>query len=101
MKQKRLRPAARKQMILAAVLPVAVEGSYSTITRDRAARAAGVSGPVIQYHFGSMAQFRIALMIYAVEQRCARVVAQGLVLGDVNARMADDELRASALTELA
>lgn len=100
MKKQRLRPAARKEDLLAAALPLAEMAGYTKITREQVGRAAGVSGPVINYHFGTMAQFRRDLMRYAVEAGSLKVVAQGLSSGDAQAQKAPEALRRLALGSL-
>lgn len=99
MKQKRLKPDARKEDILAAALPLAETDGYANLTREQIGVAAGVSGPVLNYHFGTMAQFRRALMRYAVKVECLKVVAQGLINGDADL-VEGDPLRRRALDSL-
>lgn len=96
MSTKRLKPVIRKEEILAAALTLAVLSSYTRITRNEIALAAGVSGPAVQYHFGTMAKLRTELMRYAVKQRNPRVVAQGLAVRDRQAAKADEELKQQA-----
>lgn len=97
MKQSRKAPDERKAEMLDAALELAQEGHYATVTRDRVAEAVGVTGSVVQYHFGTMALFRAALMRHAVEKRCARVVLQGLCLRDPAASEADNALLNAAV----
>lgn len=100
MRQQRLKPDARKENILAVALPLAAEYGYTKITRDQVAAAAGVSGPVLNYHFGSMVTFRWQLMRYAVQKECLPVVAQGVVAGDERTLEASPDLRRKALASL-
>lgn len=93
MKQKRLKPEIRKEEILAAAVRLAGSKGYANVTRDEIAAKIGVSGSVIQYHFGTMSQLRTALMRYAVKYRHPRVVAQGLVTRNPHALKADDKLK--------
>jgi AcrR family transcriptional regulator len=97
MSTKRLKPAVRKEEILAAALILAAEYGYSSVTRDAIAYQAKVSGPAVQYHFGTMAKLRVELMRYAVKQRDPRVVAQGLAVRDRQAAKADAELKREAM----
>lgn len=100
MKQQRLKPDARKEDILAAALPLAVAHGYLKITREQVGRAAGVSGPVLNYHFGTMVQFRRDLMRYAVRVGSLKVVAHGLAVGDEQAKKAPEALKREALEAL-
>ncbi len=93
MSTKRLKPAIRKEEILAAALVLAAAHGYTNVTRAEIAYQIGVSGPAIQYHFGTMGKLRVELMRYAVKQRHPQVVAQGLVARDRHAVKADDELK--------
>lgn len=101
MKQKRMRPEARKEEILAAAVALAVVHGYSQVTRDQIAQAAKVSGPTLHYHFGTIAQLRRDLMRYAVRNAdtagCLRVIAQGLVANDTQAAKASPDVRAKAM----
>ena len=95
-KRTRMTPQARKEDILKAALLLAEKHGYAQITRGEVGAAAGVSGTAVQYHFTTMSQFRRDLMRYAVKQRCAPVVAQGLAMRDPHAQKADAELRRAA-----
>ena len=101
MKQTRMRPALRKEDILAKALPLAARHGYASITRGQIAAAAGVSGPVLNYHFGTMAQLRRDLMRYAVRMGCLKVIAQGLTAGDAQARKAAPDIKRAALEDVA
>lgn len=100
-KTTRKAPAARKEQILAVALVLAEADGYQRITRDGIAAAAGLSGPTVQYHFGTMAQLRRDLMRYAIRQNSLRVIGQGVACGDAQAGKLNEELRAAALAELA
>ena len=74
MKQKRLKPAIRKQEIIDAALRLASKSGYTEITRNQIAEAAGITGPAVQYHFETMAQLRRQL-------RRGRVLGSGQCSG--------------------
>lgn len=97
MKRKRLKPDARKNDVLSLALRLAATRGYNRITRDQVAKAAGVTGPALTYHFGSMGQFRRQLMRLAVSEGCLAVVAQGLAAGDPQALKAPESLRRRAV----
>ena len=100
MKRTRLKPEARKEDILAAALPLAEKYGYTNISKERIGKAAGVSGPVVNYHFGTMVQFRRDLMRYAIKEGNLAVIAQGLSAGDAHAKKAPPELKKKALEAL-
>ena len=93
MTKKRLPTELRKENILAVALPLAAKRGYTNITRDEIAAAVGVTGSAIQYHFGTVGKLRTEIMRYAVKQRHARVVAQGLAVRDPRAMKADKGLK--------
>ena len=97
MKIKRMRPEARKQDILAAALPLAERLGYDKISRSQIAEAAQVSGPAVQYHFGTMQQLRRDLMRLAIREGCLKVIAQGVLADDPQVAKASSELRRAAL----
>lgn len=100
MKQKRLKPAIRKEEVLAAALVLAAEHGYTAISRNAIAEQTGIGGSAIQYHFKTMAQLRTELMRYAVKHRHPRVVAQGLAVRDRHALKADDDLKRQAMASV-
>lgn len=97
---RRLKPEVRKEHILRAALLLAKKHGYTHVTRDQVARAVGVTGQAIQYHFKTMTQFRRDLMRFAVAQKCLAVVAQGLALRDPRAQAAPLALREAAAATL-
>ena len=100
MKQNRKKPEVRKAEALKIALQLAADRGYANITRDEVAAEMGVCGSSVQYYFGTMSQFRVELMRYAVKQRNARVVAQGLAVYDRHALKADEALRRAAVESL-
>lgn len=97
MKKRRFKPEVRKDEILAAALRLASQGHYLKITREEIAAAIKVSGPVIHYHFKTMAQLRSDLMRAAVKQEVLTVIAQGLVGNDPRTARISDELKRQAM----
>lgn len=98
MKKQRLKPEVRKDAILSAALKLATKTNYATVTREQIAQAVGVTGPAVQYHFGSMLKLRRALMRAAIVEGNAKIVAQGLIAGDRYAKAAPDEIKQKAVT---
>jgi AcrR family transcriptional regulator len=95
-----MKPQARKKDILHYALHLAEVQGYTNVTREDVAAKAGVTGSAIHYHFSTMSKFRTALMRYAVQQRSAKVVAQGLSLDDPEAASADVDLLRAAQAAL-
>lgn len=96
----RLHPDARRAAILAVALPLAVKHGYASLSLRQVADAAGVTHPNVLHHFGTMAEFRTALMRQAIAERNLRVLAQGLAAKDKTARRAPEAMRKAALAEL-
>lgn len=91
-----LKPEQRKADILGASLKIAERDGYDRISRKQVADAAGVSEALVSHHFGTMPHFRRELMRFAVKQRNARLVLQGLLAKDNQARKAPEDLQAAA-----
>lgn len=96
----RLKPADRRAQILAEGLRQAVRGHYTQITRDSLADALGISGPAILYHFQSMAEFKRALIVKAIDVRELTVLGQALIANDPAAHGVADRLRDAAMSKL-
>ena len=97
---KRLKPEVRKEEIIACALELAQATDYARLTRDQIAKAAGVSGPAILYHFSTMQQLRNAVMRTAVKRENLLVIASGLLAKDPHALRADPELARRAMSAL-
>lgn len=96
----RLTAAKRRTQVIDTALSMAESGHYLKLTREALAAKVGLSGPLIQYHFGTMAKLRRAIMRAAVQRKCLKVIGQGLTANDSQALKADPELRAAALNSL-
>lgn len=96
-KQTRLKPEARKEQMLTAALSLAEQSHYLTITRNEIARALGVSGPAVQYHFKTMKRLRAELVRAAVEREVLAVVAQAILLGSEHVQAAPEALKLEAM----
>ena len=97
----RLKPAVRRDQILTTALSLAESSHYLQLTRDKIARALGLSGPAVQYHFGTMAKLRSEIMRAAVKREYLPVIAQGLMARDRQAAKADPDLKTRALESVA
>ena len=88
----------RTQEILEAGIALAKRGNYNQITRDALAKKAGCSAALVSAYFGTMVQFRRALMRHAVDREVVEIVAQGLVDRNPYARKAPDDLKQRAMS---
>jgi AcrR family transcriptional regulator len=88
--------AMRKASILEAAVKVAERAGYTHMTRQAVADCAGVSGPLVQHYFGTMAKLRRAVMRKAIRDKVLIVIAQGLVACEPHAMAAPMELKLEA-----
>ena len=93
----RMKPKERKAAILAVALDLAESGHYLQLTREQVAASAGFKCPLLHHYFGTMAQFRRAVMRAAVRSERLPVIAQGLTANDAQALKAAPELQTAAL----
>lgn len=93
----RLKPDVRKDQILTKALELAAQSHYLKLTRDTIADALEISGPAIQYHFGTMGRMRRELMRAAVKREDLTVISQGLLAKDVQAGKASSDLQERAI----
>lgn len=106
MKQKRLKPDDRRELIVITALALAQGKSYMKVTRDEIAAQLNISGPAIQHHFGTMKQLQRSVMRVACQRAAVgdkdalRVVAQGLAEGNTLAMRTSDEVKAAAVGSL-
>lgn len=96
----RLKPAVRREQILTAALSLAEASHYLRLTRDQIAESLGLSGPAVQYHFGTMKQLRGDLMRAAIKRENLVVLSQGLLSQDKRAQGAPEGLRVRALASV-
>lgn len=90
----------RREQLLSKGIKLAVRSGYAAISRKQITDAAGVSEGLLSLHFGTMDDFRRALMQYAVDNRNLLVIAQGLVAGDLVAKKAPASLKQEALASI-
>lgn len=91
----------RKEQILKAALKVAEKpGGWANLTRLAVAKAAGCSESLPSAHFGTMRNFKRAIMREAIRTNNHKVIAQGVIAGDPVALKAPAEVRQAALSTL-
>lgn len=96
----KLKPTVRKEQILTAAVAQAAKLGYQNVTREAVANAAECAPATVSLYFNTMAQLKRAVMRAAIHTRVLPVVAQGIALGDPQAKKAPDELKAAALASL-
>lgn len=95
-------PDDRKADIMQAALRVAARpGGWSRLTRGAVAVEADCADALISKYYGTMPQFRRAIMRRAILVENLPIIAQGLAAHDSQARKADSELKQTALAWLA
>lgn len=101
--QPKLDARVRMKQILDAALELACKGrSYTSLSRDEIAKAAGIpSSSLIQYHFGTMPKFHRAILGEAIRRECLPVIAQGLAVGESRCKKLAPELKTKALAAIA
>jgi len=101
MNKKRLLPDDRKHEILTAAIKVAARpGGWAKLTREAVAREAECADGLISKYFGTMTNFRRAIMRAAIAGKELSVIAQGLADGDSCAQKATESLKRKALATL-
>jgi len=100
MNNKRMKPEARSEEIVAAGLRLAKANGWKSLTRDGVATEAGVSFAMVNVRFGTMTQLKRAVMREAIRREELRVIAQGYVSDDPTALKIDSELKTRALQSL-
>jgi hypothetical protein len=91
----------RKTEILQAAVKLAEKpGGWITLTRLAVATAAGCSESLPSAYFGTMRNFRRAIMREAIRVNNYSVIAQGLVSRDPVAMKVEPEVKRAALTTL-
>lgn len=96
----RANPADRKKQILEAALLVAKKRGFNNVKRKEIADRANVSEALVQHHFGTMVKLKRAVMRAACAQEIVEIVAQGLAIGDSQAKKASPTLKKSAINYL-
>lgn len=94
-------PADRKAELLAAAVRVASKlGGWAALSRPAVAQEAGCCDSLVSAYFGTMPQFRRAVMREAIRVEALPVIAQGLACGDSCAQKVDPALKLKALITL-
>jgi len=90
----------RRRKLIDAGLRAARAVGFARMTRGGVAVIAGLANGTVNHEFGTMAEFREAVMQEAVDRRDLSIIGQGLAVGSPIARAAPPEVRADAVTSL-
>jgi len=101
-KRKRINDVdVRRTQILDKALELADVSGFEILSRDKIAAALNCAPGTISHHFGTMEEFRHALMRHAIAKKNLTVLAQGLAAKNQYAQKAPEQLRKKALASLA
>lgn len=91
----------RRSQILDKAIELATTVGFGVLSRDKLAAALDCAPGTVSHHFGTMPQFRRALMRHAIQIKNLAVLAQGLAVKDTHALKAPEILKKKALASLA
>ena len=96
----RMQPTHRKEQILQAAVFLAASKGYRVITGPEVAQAAECAKGLVFHYFGSIDGLRKDIMQWAISNRNAEIVLQGLACGDPLAQSAPKDVKDLAKTLL-
>lgn len=79
--KKYMTPEARREQLFKEAWTQACTKGLRQVNRVSVTTVVGVSAPMINVHFGSVNELHRLLVVHAVEQRNAEVVADALAMG--------------------
>ena len=100
MTPKRMKPKDRKAHLLAAAVDAADKYGYHKFNRDHIAEFSGTSSTLITAYYNTVTQLKRAVMRSAIKTERLKIIAEGIVTGDPQAKKADPELRVRALLSI-
>jgi AcrR family transcriptional regulator len=92
---------ARRDKLIAAGLDLAQRDNYQFLKRADVAREARVSVGVLNHEFGTMLDFKRAVIAAAIATRTLRVIGQAIAQGSPSVQDIDPALKSEALASLA
>ncbi len=96
MKNKRLTPEARGDMLLNVAIDLAAKHGLANVTRDQIAAKAKVAAGLVTLRLGTMKEMRRTIMRNAVTREILPIIAEGLATRDRFALEAPEDLRQRA-----
>lgn len=103
MRNRRYKPAIRRELILSAAVDVAsTPGGWSLLTRQVIANAAGCSEGLVSRYLGDMQEARKAIMKAAIKDEIVEIIVQSIAAHDGFAvkRWLPAELKQKAIASL-
>lgn len=97
---KRMPPKARKTQLLEAAVNAADKYGYHNFTRDHIAEFSGASATLITNYFNTVNQLKRAVMRSAIHTERLKIIAEGIVTGDEQAKKANIELKNKAINSI-
>ena len=91
--QKRKTPQVRRQELLEIALELSERIGYRNITRERIAEYANTSCALVSSYYSPIETLKYAVMREAINKGILSVIAQGLSLGDEQAKTIDQDLK--------
>jgi AcrR family transcriptional regulator len=101
MKNKRLPPEARGELLLDVAIELARVHGLANITRDQIAAEARVAAGLVSLRLGTMPAMRRTIMRNAIVRGILPIVAEGLAARDPFAMAAPEDLRKRAAASMA
>ena len=89
--------AKRKAEYLEAGLRLAKTHGFESFSKTQLAAETKLSTPMVNFYFGTVKEFKAALMRLAVEREELDVIFQGLAVRHPEAEKASDELKAQVV----
>lgn len=96
LKKGRTTKDVRKKSLTETALQVAIRDGFANISLLAIANEAEVSRGLVTHYLGTLTDIKRTVMRAAIAQRNAEIVMQGLAVGDIHAKKADDTLKAEA-----
>lgn len=94
------RPVERQREILDAAIRIAHKRGYSNVTREETAYLAGCSTGTVSRLYGTMVQFRRAIVSAAIARKDYKLIAQALTAREPKAMSLPESVKREALETL-
>lgn len=88
----------RKEMVLCTAIQMSLKVGYQHLIRDDVAKAAEVSGSLVNKYFGTIDNLKKEVLRAAIEKGIVEIVAQGLGMRDPEALKAPEEIKQKAFS---
>jgi len=95
--KKRLNPTLRRRMVLEDAIQTAEQIDYNRLTYDNVAADRGYSKSLVQWHFRSVSELRLAVLKEGIATSNLTIIAQGVVAMNQWALQLTPEVKKRAL----